>query len=131
MMFTLLTWSRTGKVRFAVWSEIEGLDGGQPVRRVPAERMKKRHEHLVPLSSQAVLILRRRKELVKGTPGGFSSRETGPGARCPRKPCSAAAIGWDIGANKRYMVSGRSVWDHFHAEFVSEPAALVQAVGYL
>ena len=71
MMFTLLTWARTGEVRFAVWSEIEGLDGGQPVWRVPAERMKKRREHLVPLSSQAVLILRRRKELAKATPGGF------------------------------------------------------------
>nr|WP_314464374.1 integrase arm-type DNA-binding domain-containing protein [uncultured Novosphingobium sp.] len=71
MMFTLLTWARTGEVRFAVWSEIEDLDGRQPVWRVPAERMKKRREHLVPLSSQAVLILRRRKELAKATPGGF------------------------------------------------------------
>ncbi len=33
--------------------------------------MKKRREHLVPLSSQAVLILRRRKELAKSAPGGF------------------------------------------------------------
>lgn len=71
MMFTLLTWARTSEVRFAVWSEIENLDGKQPAWRVPAERMKKKREHLVPLSSQAVQILKRRMKLTKVTPGGF------------------------------------------------------------
>lgn len=71
MMFTLLTWARTGEVRFAAWSEIENLDGKAPAWRVPAERMKKRREHLVPLSSQAVLILKRRRELTKVTPKGL------------------------------------------------------------
>lgn len=71
MMFTLLTWARTGEVRGAVWSEIEDLDGRQPLWRVPAERMKKKREHLVPLSSQAVAILKRRRGMTKVTPGGF------------------------------------------------------------
>lgn len=70
-MFTLLTWARTGEVRGAVWSEIEDLDGRQPLWRVPAERMKKKREHLVPLSSQAVAILRRRRGMTKVTPRGF------------------------------------------------------------
>lgn len=71
MMFTLLTWARTGEVRGAVWSEIEDLDGRQPLWRVPAERMKKKREHLVPLSSQAVAILKRRRGMTKVTPRGF------------------------------------------------------------
>jgi integrase len=70
MMFTLITWARTGEVRGAVWSEIEDLDGRQPLWRVPAERMKKNREHLVPLSSQAVAILKRRREMTT-IAGGF------------------------------------------------------------
>ena len=71
MMFTLITWARTGEVRGAVWSEIEDLDGRQPLWRVPAERMKKNREHLVPLSSQAVAILKRRMGMTKVMPQGF------------------------------------------------------------
>lgn len=42
LLFTLLTWARTGEVRYATWSEFEGLDelGAMPLWRVPAERMK-------------------------------------------------------------------------------------------
>jgi integrase len=54
---TLLTFVRTSETRFAVWSEFEGLDGPEPLWRIPAERMKMRHEHLVPLSRQAVAAL--------------------------------------------------------------------------
>jgi integrase len=35
------------------------LDGEQPEWRIPAERMKMRETHIVPLSRQAVLILRK------------------------------------------------------------------------
>jgi integrase len=62
MMFTLLTWARTGEVRFAIWSEFEGLDESDRrlLWRVPAERMKMREEHLVPLSRQAEALVRER-----------------------------------------------------------------------
>jgi integrase len=65
LLFTLLTWARTGEVRYATWSEFEGLDelGAIPFWRVPAERMKMRCEHLVPLSRQAVAILRERARM--------------------------------------------------------------------
>src|SRR4051812_34793747 len=41
---------RSAEARFATWSEFEGLDGHAPLWRIPAQRMKARTEHLVPLS---------------------------------------------------------------------------------
>ena len=66
--FTLLTWVRTKEVRFALPSEFEGLDGKEPVWRVPAERMKKKREHLIPLSLQAANIAR---EMIASADGGY------------------------------------------------------------
>lgn len=65
LLFTLLTWARTGELRSAAWSEFEGLDNssGQPLWRIPAERMKTKCEHIVPLSRQAASILRQRKRM--------------------------------------------------------------------
>jgi integrase len=53
-----LTSLRNGEVRGARWSEFEGLEGPEPLWRVPAERMKAKREHLVPLAPQAVAVLR-------------------------------------------------------------------------
>ena len=60
MLFTLLTWCRTSETRFAAWTEFEDLDGNTPLWRIPGERMKMDREHIVPLSAQAVALLRRR-----------------------------------------------------------------------
>lgn len=54
----ILTFVRTAEARFAQWSEFENLDGPEPLWRIPAERMKMRRPHLVPLSPQAVAVLR-------------------------------------------------------------------------
>lgn len=54
---------RTSEARFAVWSEFEGLDGAEPLWRIPAERMKMRSGHLVPLSPQVVAILNELKKI--------------------------------------------------------------------
>lgn len=51
----LLTFVRTVELRAAQWEEID-LDRAE--WRIPAERMKKREPHLVPLSRQAVELLR-------------------------------------------------------------------------
>jgi integrase len=51
----MLTATRPGELRGARWTEI---DEGQELWRIPAERMKMRREHLVPLSSQALRILK-------------------------------------------------------------------------
>src|SRR5215813_5200413 len=52
-----LTFVRTGELIRAEWSEFE-LEGDTPVWLVPAARMKMRTEHVVPLSRQAVAVLR-------------------------------------------------------------------------
>jgi len=51
----LLTFVRTVELRGALWTEID-LDRAE--WRIPAERMKMREPHLVPLSRQAVELLR-------------------------------------------------------------------------
>ncbi|MDM4770850.1 tyrosine-type recombinase/integrase [Solimonas sp. SE-A11] len=50
-----LVFVRPGELRQAEWAEID-LDAAQ--WRIPASKMKMRRDHLVPLSSQAVAILR-------------------------------------------------------------------------
>ncbi len=50
----LLTFVRSGELRGARWSEFE-LDKSQ--WRIPAERMKMRSEHIVPLSKQAIHVV--------------------------------------------------------------------------
>lgn len=54
--FTILTAARSGEVLGATWSEI---DFDEALWRIPAERMKAGVEHLVPLSSAAMEVLRR------------------------------------------------------------------------
>lgn len=46
---------RPGELRSAEWSEFT-LDGDEPVWRIPAERMKMREPHIVPLCRRAVAI---------------------------------------------------------------------------
>ncbi|MCJ8158594.1 phage integrase central domain-containing protein [Sphingomonas sp. LaA6.9] len=58
LRWTMVTMVRSQETRFAEWSEFEDLDGAEPLWRIPPERMKMRSEHLVPLSHQAVTLLR-------------------------------------------------------------------------
>jgi integrase len=53
--FAILTAGRSGEVRGATWSEI---DGGANLWTVPAKRMKAGKEHRVPLSDAASALLR-------------------------------------------------------------------------
>jgi integrase len=55
MQFAILTATRSGEVRGATWGEID-LTG--KVWTIPADRMKARREHRVPLSSAAVKLLK-------------------------------------------------------------------------
>ncbi len=54
--FAILTASRSGEVRGACWSEI---DLAAKVWTIPASRMKAKREHEVPLSTEAVALLKR------------------------------------------------------------------------
>jgi integrase len=59
----VLTFARTSELRAARWSEFENLEGSDPMWRIPAERTKMKREHIVPLSSQAVAVLRELQSL--------------------------------------------------------------------
>lgn len=52
--FTMLTFQRSQSIRFAKWEQI---DWANKVWRIPAEIMKMREPHLVPLASQALALL--------------------------------------------------------------------------
>ena len=56
--FLILTAARSGEVREAKWTEIEGA-----VWNVPAERMKMDRPHAVPLSNRVVEVLKEAKEI--------------------------------------------------------------------
>ena len=58
--FLVLTATRSGEVRLATWSEI---DEESRTWTIPAERMKARREHRVPLSRRAVEILVEARQL--------------------------------------------------------------------
>src|SRR6266851_1390928 len=54
MRMQVLTWVRPGELRAAEWSE---FDVGAGEWRIPAERMKMRQPHIVPLARQALEVL--------------------------------------------------------------------------
>jgi integrase len=60
LRFLLLTFVRTGELRGAEWTEI---DFKKAEWRIPAERMKMREQHIVPLSTQAMETLHELKPL--------------------------------------------------------------------
>jgi integrase len=62
----LLTVVRPGELRGACWSEI---DLAAQRWRIPAARMKMKTEHLVPLSRQAVTVLRQAEQLRQAAAG--------------------------------------------------------------
>lgn len=61
--FAILTAARTGEVLGARWAEIDETEN---VWTVPAERMKSKREHRVPLSTQALAVLARVRQLSDG-----------------------------------------------------------------
>jgi len=63
MRLLMLTFVRTVELRGAEWGEID-FDGAQ--WRIPAERMKMDESHIVPLSTQAVELLRELHTLTGG-----------------------------------------------------------------
>ncbi|WP_316234555.1 tyrosine-type recombinase/integrase [Bradyrhizobium sp. SZCCHNR1020] len=91
-----LTALRPGTLIAAPWVEFEGLDPQAPIWIVPAERMKLRlqykddqnRDHLVPLSTQALDVLRALRVLTGRTPYLF------PNQRHAHRPASENAIGY-------------------------------------
>jgi integrase len=80
-----LTFVRPGELRHAEWSEFD-LDGEQPTWTIPAAKMKMKREHKVPLSTQAVAIVRELRMLSRG--GNYLF----PGGRTITRPMSENAM---------------------------------------
>ena len=116
--FLALTQSRPGMVRGVAWDEIEGVDWTDtrfgpdlPIWRVPAGRMKlvldlkdeETFEHVIPLSWQAVDVLRAVRRLTG------RNRLIFPGQRHSHRPLSENAIGYlynRVGFHGRHVPHG-------------------------
>ena len=81
----MLTFVRTGELRMAKWSEFD-LDAARWT--VPAERMKKREPHIVPLSTQVVSLLRQLHQLTGDNKEGYLF----PNTRRPKGCMSSTTI---------------------------------------
>lgn len=68
ILLTLHTFVRTKEMIEARWAEFESLEGNEPIWRIPPERMKMGREHLVPLTSTSVSILRDLRALAGKSP---------------------------------------------------------------
>lgn len=86
VMLSMLTFVRPGELRQASWDEI---DLPNKVWKIPAERMKSRREHIVPLSSQAVTIILEQKEET----GHLKTKYVFPSQFRFKEPMSEATVG--------------------------------------
>ncbi len=91
---------RPGELRHAEWSEI---DWEKAVWQIPASKMKSRVAHAVPLSTQAVALLREIEPLT------CHSRYVFPSLRTPKEPMSENTIN---GALRRLGYSGDEMTAH-------------------
>jgi integrase len=78
-----LTFVRPGELRHAEWTEI---DWEAKLWTIPASKMKMKREHLVPLSTPALAVLRELEEI------NGNRRWVLPGRISPRKPMSEATV---------------------------------------
>ena len=95
-----LVFVRPGELRKAEWSEFD-LDHAE--WRIPAEKMKMREVHIVPLSKQAVAILRDLYPLTE------HSRYLFPGARDIKRPMSENTVN---AALRRLGYDGETMCGH-------------------
>jgi integrase len=96
----LLTFVRPSELRCTTWSEI---DFSRKEWRIPAERMKMRTPHIVPLSSQALELL----QILKRLNGNWSY--VFPSVQAPRKCMSSNAMLfalWTMGYKGKATVHG-------------------------
>jgi integrase len=99
----LLTFVRTGELRGAKWAEFD-VERAEWV--IPAERMKMSHEHIVPLSSQAMAVIEEIRKISRGSEYLF------PNEHNPRKEMSENTI---LYALYRMGYRGRTTGHGFRA----------------
>ncbi len=113
----MLTFVRTGELRYAKWNEI---DFERAVWEIPAERMKMRRPHIVPLSKQVIDLFREQKEYTNGinTDWVFPNQV---------RPKDAMSEGTILGAIKRMGYTGRMTGHGFRALAMS---TIKERLGY-
>lgn len=79
----MLTWVRTVELRMMEWSEI---DDAEALWLIPAAKMKRGKDHLVPLSRQALAILKEMRARTRG------DRYVFPSDRTDSRPMSENAV---------------------------------------
>ncbi len=87
LQFIILTATRTGEARGALWSE---FDFGEKLWTIPAERMKASREHRIPLSESVIALLRAIKEVNDRIP--TRSEFVFPGTKAKKCLSDGAAI---------------------------------------
>jgi integrase len=128
--FLILTAGRSGEVRGARWGEIDLAHG---VWTVPAGRIKGGREHRVPLSEQAMAVLREMKQLGANAPGTNNGPGTDglvfPGLK-PTSALSDVALTTAVdaaGGNGATVHGMRSVFRDWCAEATNYPRELAEA----
>lgn len=116
LQFVILTACRSGEVRGALWSEID-LDAALWV--IPADRMKMRKDHRVPLCSAAVTLLREVQEMADGD-------LVFPGANGPLSDVALSSIPRRMGI-KAVPHGFRSSFRDWAAEMAHAPREVAEA----
>lgn len=114
MQLLALTFQRTKEVRFAEWPQLD-LDAA--LWRIPAEIMKMREAHIVPLSRQAIEVLKRLQALTVG------GRLVFPSATSRERPISENTV---VYALARMGYKGRMTGHGFR----STASTLLNEQGY-
>ncbi|WP_022662564.1 tyrosine-type recombinase/integrase [Paucidesulfovibrio longus] len=108
---------RPGELRFMEWTELD-LESPEPTWSIPAEKMKMRRKHIVPLSRQATAILKEVQPLTE------SGRYVFPCERTRAQPMSNNALN---AALRRMGFSKEEVCAH---GFRATAATLLAEMGY-
>ena len=120
-----LVFTRPGELRQAEWSEFN-LDAG--LWSIPAERMKMKQPHIVPLSKQAIAVLRDVETVSSGMKYVFPTARTG---RCISDMAINTAlrsmgVGGDTITGHGFRAMARTLLDevlHFRVDYIEHQLA--------
>jgi len=129
LRFTILTATRTGDTRFAVWDEI---DIERAIWIIPSERMKAGKEHRIPLSPPAIQILHEQmKQRLSGKQHAADFIFPGPKKRSPHSENAMLSVLDQMGYKKIITVHGfRStfkVWASEQTDYPNEVSEMALA----
>ncbi|MGA1799284.1 integrase arm-type DNA-binding domain-containing protein [Sphingomonas sp. 4RDLI-65] len=119
LRFLILTAARSGEVRGATWDEI-----GDGIWTVPAERMKAKKEHVVPLTAAAVAVLDTAKKLRKGVVG--EPIFPGPSSHKPLSDMTLTKVLRTETKDKSTVHGFRSSFRDWAAECTSFPSEIAE-----